>query len=504
MPFLLLLILPLTCVEGQWPPPPTWLGPEGSALFAGLGALLLSGLAWLQTVHFRRRLRLQPLHRQPIGRRSNAWRRYQMFALIGFHLLVVYGAGWGCVIRDSLPLGEHAFPGAELLVLAPFLTALVLSWAAYYGLERDLHATSPGPSRPFMGRGAFVALQARHNLLLVVPPLLLLALQQGLLKVFPDLDRAPLFPLLALFLVAGAFMAIPWLLRLLLGLTPLPEGPLRDRLLAAARRLKFRCNDILVWNTNDAVANAMVTGILPVLRYVVLTDRLIHDLAPDEVEAVFGHEVGHVKHQHLLFYFGFLIVSLVVVIGVWTAAEQLFTHTPPSFVQGYLPGLGEWLRAYPIVAELPLLAMLCLYIFVVFGFLSRRCERQADIYGCRTVSCERSPCAGHGAFDGPTPLGRGLCTTGIHTFISALEKVAVSNGIHRERPGWLSSWQHSTIALRVAFLQRLCSDPAAEPRFQRRVVLVKCALLLGLAAVVLLLFLTPEPRKLWAEVWKKL
>jgi STE24 endopeptidase len=343
-----------------------------------------------------------------------------------------------------------------------------------------------------MGRGAFVALQARHNLLLVVPPLLLLVLQQGLLKVFPELDEAPLFPLLALFLVVGAFTAIPWLLRLLLGLKPLPEGPLRDRLLAAARRLKFRCNDILVWNTNDAVANAMVTGILPVLRYVVLTDRLIHDLAPDEIEAVFGHEVGHVKHQHLLFYFGFLIISFVVVIGVWTAAEQLFALTVPAFLKVSLPGLGPW----------PLLAVVSLYIFVVFGFLSRRCERQADIFGCRTVSCERSPCAGHGAFDGPTPLGRGLCTTGIYTFISALEKVAVSNGIHRERPGWLSSWQHSTIALRVAFLQRLSSDPAVEPRFQRTVMLVKCALLLGLGAVVLLLFLTPEPARLWAKVWK--
>ena len=59
-----------------------------------------------------------------------------------------------------------------------------------------------------------------------------------------------------------------------------------------------------------------LTGPLPFLRYVVLTDRLVQEMTPEEVEAVFGHEVGHIKHHHLLFYFGFLIASLVVVVGV--------------------------------------------------------------------------------------------------------------------------------------------------------------------------------------------
>jgi STE24 endopeptidase len=97
------------------------------------------------------------------------------------------------------------------------------------------------------------------------------------------------------------------------------------------------------------------------------------------------------------------------------------------------------------------------YMFIVFGYLSRRCERQADIYGCRLVSTQ--------------------------TFIDALEKVALVNGIARERPGWLSSWQHGTIAQRVAFLRKLEGEPALEPRFQVRLRFLKWSVALGLAAV---------------------
>ena len=37
--------------------------------------------------------------------------------------------------------------------------------------------------------------------------------------------------------------------------------------------------------------------------------RLVEELTPEEVEAVFGHEVGHVKHHHILFYVGFFLLE---------------------------------------------------------------------------------------------------------------------------------------------------------------------------------------------------
>ena len=73
-------------------------------------------------------------------------------------------------------------------------------------------------------------------------------------------------------------------------------------------------------------------------------------------------------------------------------------------------------------------------------------------------------CRGHEPAVVPAAGGRGLCPTGIRTFIDALEKVARLNGISRDRPGWLQSWQHSTIARRVEFLQQHAGRPGAWSR----------------------------------------
>jgi Zn-dependent protease with chaperone function len=281
---------------------------------------------------------------------------------------------------------------------------------------------------------------------------------------------------LAIALVVAVFLSLPWILRFVLRLKPLPAGPLRDRLLAAARRLNFRFTDVLLWNTHGGVANAMVAGLFPYPRYVLLTDRLITEMTPDEVEAVFGHEVGHIKHSHMFFYAGFLVVSMLAVAWTCDLALDAIPDLRPLFSES-----AYW-------AKIPFVGIIGAYIFVVFGFLSRRCERQADIFGCRAVSCARTLCIGHPDAAALQPNGRGLCSTGIQTFIGALEKVARLNGISRHRPGWLQSWQHSTIARRVDFLQQVLRDPTVERRFQRTVGRVKWALVLGLTFVLLVLY----------------
>jgi STE24 endopeptidase len=240
-----------------------------------------------------------------------------------------------------------------------------------------------------------------------------------------------------------------------------------------------------VWNTRQGVANAMVVGLLPRLRFVVLTDRLLLDLTSDEVEAVFGHEVGHVKHHHMPLYFSFLSISLMVLLGVWELVVPYLASGSGALAGFERAGLSPSDWTWPMV-----IGSLVVHIFVVFGFLSRRCERQADIYGCRAVSCDNPDCQGHEDEAVRQARGRSLCPTGIKTFVSALEKVAELNGISRSRPGWLQSWQHSTIACRVEFLQRMLIDPAIEPRFQRRVFLVKWGLMVGLCALLVLLSYT--------------
>ena len=82
-----------------------------------------------------------------------------------------------------------------------------------------------------------------------------------------------------------------------------------------------------------------------------------------------------------------------------------------------------------------------------------------------------------------TRTGRPGCVpTGIRTFISALDKVALVNGISRRRPGLLNAWLHGTIARRVEFLEGVLVDRRVERQFQRRLGLLKWGMLTVLVA----------------------
>jgi STE24 endopeptidase len=479
MQFLVLLLLMLVCVPVDRPEPPEWLGTTGCAAltWAGIGLIVASAAAVSQWTRYR--LRHDPWQRDAYQHRYSGFRFYHLIGLFAVYGLTLYVFGWGGVVQEACEVGppeaRWPLPGMELLILAPFLVGLVLSWTCFYDAERALHDCGPyrEDGHAFWSRWSYVGFHVRFNLVLVLVPVALLIVQEGFHRLLPTLHRQWLFQVASWGVLGLVFIGMPWVLRLVLGLQPMPECELRSRLDAAARRLSFRFSNILLWPTRGGVANAMVAGIVPWVRYVVLTDCLVEGLSDDELEAVFGHEVGHVKHLHMLYYLGFLLGSVLVVGAVWqmVGLEQI---------------LDVSLRQD--LAVLPLFFTLGAYIFVVFGFLSRRCERQADIYGCRAVSCERPDCQGH---DGTIALsgGRGLCPTGIRTFIDALEKVARLNGISRDRPGWLQSWLHSTIARRVAFLKRILEDPSVEPRFQRFVGLVKWAFVLVLLAVLGLLLM---------------
>jgi Zn-dependent protease with chaperone function len=432
------------------------------------------------THRYRRRLLEDPGHRHHVMRRFAVGRCNHFFVLLGFFVAALF-LGWGWTIKSETT--GRPIPGLELLLLAPMVFGLVGSWALFYPMERTAHEVSCYPdSVPFLGRWAYVRLQARHNLLLVVPPLALLLIQQVLFGLFPDLGKGgELLPFSAGLLVL-AFVSIPFLLRVFLGLRPMAKGALRERLEVAARRLHFRFSDILVWNTQGTVANAMVTGVVRWVRYIVVTDKLIETLNPEEIEGVFAHEVGHIKHHHMFFYILFMLTSLVALGGLTFLGDALIDKADlREWLAQEAPFAFQVLDHLRFYALLPVLGLFAAYLFIVFGYLSRRCERQADIYGCR----------------GTTP----------DTFIDALEKVALLNGIPRDKPGWLWSWQHGTIGQRVGFLQQLRDDPRVEPRFQRRLLLLKWGVVLLMvlisAGVVISMQQLLTPEKV-SDFWRQL
>jgi Zn-dependent protease with chaperone function len=515
MPLLLMVFLILVCLPelSLWPEPLWPATPLTSVAATWLTVVVMAGWALWLSRRTLRRLDDDPPGRDRALLRYDRHRFLYQLGLFAAYLVCLLLLGWGWALTHLWSRANGLLPGAELLLLTPFIASQMLAWAFFYDVERaaDRLATPrlprgefsssvwidlDRPRQSFGSRAGFVLFQARQKLALVFLPVVLLLIHKELRRSFPEAwdQWQGTVNIVGGVLMATVFLTMPWVVRLMLGLRPLPPGPLRDRLQAAARRLRFRCSNILVWNTRSGMANAMVLGLVPWIRYVVFTDRLLEDFSADEVEAVFGHEVGHIRHHHMLFYFGFLTASIALLALLANVCTGLIQSEWPLDEAGSVPGRWhEYLlglldfKERQDLAVFPMVAVLLSYIFVVFGFLSRRCERQADIFGCRAVSCASRTCQFHDGEVELAALGKGLCPTGIRTFIRALEKVALVNGISRDRPGFLQSWQHSTIARRVEFLQRILIDPSLEPRFQLRVALVKWGIIAVLGAAILFL-----------------
>jgi STE24 endopeptidase len=285
--------------------------------------------------------------------------------------------------------------------------------------------------------------------------------------------------------MAPALVRIAWPTR------PLPAGPLRDRLEHLSRRVGFRCTDILVWDTNQVIVNAGVTGALPFFRYVLLTDALIENLGPHEVAAVFGHEVGHIAHRHLM-YFGFFVVGSLGALGL---ADQVLEPVLGALPASLLTVVPDWAAGEETLGLLLrgalVLGVVGIYFLLAFGYVSRRFERQADVFGCRAVSCGLDNCPPHADFDGsaasgPDPSTLALCPVGIRIFVNALSTVALLNGM---RPGaW--SWRHGSILRRIDFLESLVERPELETQFQTSVRRMRRGVAVALVAATIMAFAT--------------
>jgi STE24 endopeptidase len=90
------------------------------------------------------------------------------------------------------------------------------------------------------------------------------------------------------------------LLPIFFRIVPLADGPLRERLLALAARAGVPALGVFEWRTGDRTsrANAALTGIGRTRR-IILSDTLLGDYKPEEIEAVLAHEAAHHVHHDI-------------------------------------------------------------------------------------------------------------------------------------------------------------------------------------------------------------
>lgn len=368
----------------------------------------------------------------------------------------------------------------DWIVLAPFVVGHVAVWLVTYPLERAMREQSVDWPVEAAERQterwplrSYLDFNLRHHILIVAVPMSLILLAADLTRGYGDALKTwsglVWIPDAILGLVAASvFVISPLLLARIWRTAPLDAGPVRERLEAMCDRIGLRFREILIWHSDGMMINAAVMGVFAPVRYVLLSDALLDTMSPRQIEAVFGHEAGHVRHGHIKYFLVFAIVGWFAVAGAMELLARIaIGPSSPDFLS------ARTIEGFGLLATV-------VFWGVGFGWLSRRFERQADLHGARSVITDEAncdlPCSVHHCTGGSSSLkgsGRGrVCATGAAIFSSALDRVALLNGIpHDER-----SWRHSSIGSRIRFLTSLAGDPGKTARFERLIGRAKIAL----------------------------
>ncbi len=371
---------------------------------------------------------------------AEAGRRWTTsWAFLGW-MSAIFFFEWGGFVSALIPREIWMLPFLVLFIPAAIL--FVVAWgergrvevAAY---EKRGKTVPPALLHP-------VRSSVRRNGIALIPILVIYGVIEaiwvaGALGVEPLRVASQWFevmPLLSFAVVFGivllALPFLPWVINRFLGGQSFPEGRLRRVLERGAERIRLRYRDIVLWRTNNSVVNAMVVGFTPGTRRIFLTDGLVNALSEDEIMAVFFHEAGHAKRGHL---------PLLLL---------LFFSTGLLFHAFESP-----LLAIGLPVGFMVLVHFAVLWFVILGFVSRRFEREADLYGAEHASIlsPDAPAVDVPGLDRPIPRGAAL-------MIRALDRV-------RQVSGRGTSHRHGTIDERMAYIAAHATNPSVREAWHR-------------------------------------
>jgi STE24 endopeptidase len=232
---------------------------------------------------------------------------------------------------------------------------------------------------------------------LILGFVLMMVLIGGLLWLYDILREA--LPKIWWLVAFGAFFAVQlvmmvlWpilILPLFNKLTPLPEGELKERLMALGERTGFAAKTIEVidGSKRSGHSNAFFTG-FGRFRRIVLFDTLIEQMSTEELEAILAHEIGHYKCGHIP---KSLALSAVMGAGAFWFISFLTQST--WFYEHLGFGAESQGRLGPVLLILSVAAGAFTYWFSpLSNILSRKNEYEADAFAKNAVGGPHELCS---------------------------------------------------------------------------------------------------------------
>ena len=253
-----------------------------------------------------------------------------------------------------------------------------------------------------------------------------------------------IYSMLFLLLIAWIF---PFFLKKFWGCKDLKNNELKEEIDKLTEKANVNIKQICSWRLGgNSIPNAAMVGFLPPFRYLFISTGLLKKVDKEEILGIIGHEIGHLKKQHILFY-------LYMSISLLSTIEPLIYN----YINNH------------ITAILVIISFFAFYIRFIFGWFSRRFEREADLFSAELLNDHR-------------PLSRGLEELGI-----------ICGNIRND-----SSWHHYGIAERVLFLRKSAENTQYKNSFKRNLFMIKTASIIVFSLLLYYSFIIPvntEKRK---------
>lgn len=432
----------MTLCAAEAPPIGSW----QTGLFISVGTIVFMSIPWLTALHITRAATVELHFRFPqtfaVTRQFLAWQRIHLMIWLACTWIVLFALNWPSHLKTLW--GTQQFLWDELVICLIVFVPLIVSWWTYYDLERELWSTGSETDLHLPTRAEFVTQQIRHQLLIpILPVLWLVAVKDTIHLLFPDqLHHAGVWYAVALI---PALLLTPWLLPRIWKTEPLAAGPLRCDLEGACKRWGVRLQQIFLWRTQGECVNAVVTGIIPTMRYLLLSDGLVARCSHEQIHCVLAHEAGHIRRHHLMRLF--LLVMIPVTLWIAWSFHSDGSRAPMADAR-IMAGMSVLVTAAIVGGMAWIIAR-----------YARLLEHEADLWACHVLAREAKP-------------ENGPCAW--RTYQETM-RVMVPNAKRQREEGWL----HPSIESRCRFLDQASTDPRSRLRFERQLAWYHRAILLA-------------------------